>query len=100
MSGGLHAEPGRMTQDGNNTIDNADEFRAEIDGLSSSISELLSIWRGASADAFYKSYAEKAAELLAFRNLLEERGENVVQGANLLDKNEQDLTAMGSSLFK
>ena len=100
MSGGLHVQAGQMTQDGNNTIDSADEFCTEIRGLEESVHELLSIWRGASAAAFQSSFDGKTEQLLSFKNLLEQRGENIVQSANILDRNEQDLTAMGSNLFR
>ena len=100
MSGGLHVQAGQMTQDGNNTIDSADEFLSEIRGLEESVHELLSIWRGESAVAFKGSFDGKTEQLISFKNLLEQRGENIVDSAKILDNNEQELAAMGSNLFR
>lgn len=100
MAEGLHVQAGQMTQDGNNTIDSADEFCTEIRGLEESVHELLGIWRGASAQAFQSSFDWKTEQLMSFKNLLEQRGENIVESAKILDQNEQDLTAMGSNLFR
>lgn len=100
MSNGLHVQASEMTQDGNNTIDSADEFCTEIRGLEESVHELLGIWRGASAVAFQGSFDGKTEQLLSFKDLLEQRGENIVTSAKILDRNEQDLAAMGSNLFR
>ena len=97
---GIYADPSRMTQDGNDTIDSADEFFNEIRALDSSVHELLSIWHGDAATAFKKSFDSKTKELMNFQNVLEARGENIVQSAKILDKNEQELASLGSNLFR
>ena len=97
MSGLLY-ESG-MTQDGNNTIDNAEEFENDIRSLESSVQDLLSIWSGEAANAFRGSFDDKTAELMRFKEALTERGENIVQASNDLQRNEEDLAAAGSHLF-
>lgn len=97
---GIYVDPSRVTKDGNDTIDSADEFFTEIRVLDSCVHELLSIWHGDAAAAFEKSFDSKTSELMNFQNALEARGENIVQSAKILDDNEQELAAIGSNLFK
>lgn len=98
MLDGLLYDAG-MTQDGNDTIDNAEEFENDIHSLESNVQELLSIWSGEAANAFRLSFEDKTAELMRFKKTLITRGENIVKASNELQRNEEDLAAAGSHLF-
>ena len=97
---GLLAQTGNMTQDGNKQIENGDQFLAEVRNLDVKTEELLRIWMGPAASAYHSSYEGKAAELVAFGNKMTERGENIVTASNILSRNEEDLAAQGSGLFR
>lgn len=97
---GLLAQTGNMTQDGNKQIENGDQFLAEVHNLDVKTEELLRIWTGPAATAYHGSYNGKAAELVAFGNTMTERGENIVTASNILSRNEEDLAAQGSGLFR
>lgn len=100
MGEGLHVQSGLMSQDGANTINSANDFLTQIRGLESSVTELLSIWRGPAAGAFRNSFDSKTGELMAFKNLLETRGENIQTASNILQNNEDELTARANTMFR
>lgn len=100
MGEGLHVQAGQMTQDGNNTVESANDFLDQIRGLESSVAELLGMWKGPAAGAFRNSFDGKTSELMAFKNLLEERGENIVTSAGILQNNEDELTARANGMFR
>ena len=100
MGEGLHVQAGQMSQDGSNTINSANDFLTQIRGLESSVAELLGIWRGPAAGAFRNSFDSKTSELMAFKNLLEERGENIQTASKILQNNEDELTARANSMFR
>ena len=100
MGEGLHVQAGNMNQDGSNTINSSNDFLNEIHGLESSAAELLGIWRGPAANAFRNSFEGKTAQLMSFKNLLEQRGENIQTAAGILQKNEDELTAQATNMFR
>ena len=59
----------------------------------------MSIWRGLSANEFNKSYEVQAQNLNAFQQLLNDLGEAISRGANILNRTEEDNANAGAHLF-
>ncbi len=96
---GLHADTGSMNTRGRETVSNSELFENEIGSLNNNIAELMTIWRGLSANEFKDSYLEQHENLERFRELLNELGENISSAANILNKTEEDNAATGAHLF-
>ena len=97
---GIFNDPDLMAQDGDNTIDSADEFVTEIRGLESSIFHLLSIWKGPAAESFSRSADEKLKELSHFADVLSLRGDNITKGAKIMGSTEDYLETLGSNIYR
>ena len=96
---GLHVDAGAMNANGKDTVTNAEYFSNELHSLRSNIEGLMTIWRGLSANEFNNSYQEQAQNLEAFRQLLNDLGESISQGATILNDTEEDNASAGSHLF-
>lgn len=97
---GLSVNTGAMDANGKQTVANAEEFANELASLRSNIDGLMSIWRGSSAIKFNESYEAQAQNLNAFQELLNQLGEAISRGANILDKTEEDNASAGAHLFQ
>ena len=96
---GLSVNTGAMDANGKQTVANAEEFANELSSLRNNIDGLMSIWRGLSANEFNKSYAVHAQNLNAFQQLLNDLGEAISRGANILNRTEEDNANAGAHLF-
>ena len=74
---GLSVNTGAMDANGKQTVANAEEF----------------------ANEFNKSYEVQAQNLNAFQQLLNELGEAISKGANILNRTEEDNASAGAHLF-
>ncbi len=96
---GLSVNTGAMDANGKQTVANAEEFANELANLRNNIDGLMTIWRGLSANEFNKSYEVQAQNLNAFQQLLNELGEAISKGANILNRTEEDNASAGAHLF-
>lgn len=96
---GLSVNTGAMDVNGKQTVANAEEFANELANLRNNIDGLMTIWRGLSANEFNKSYEVQAQNLNAFQQLLNELGEAISKGANILNRTEEDNASAGAHLF-
>lgn len=96
---GLSVDTGAMDANGKQTVANAEEFANELANLRNNIDGLMTIWRGLSANEFNKSYEVQAQNLNAFQQLLNELGEAISKGANILNRTEEDNASAGAHLF-
>ena len=96
---GLSVNTGAMDANGKQTVANAEEFANELANLRNNIDGLMTIWRGLSANEFNKSYEVQAQNLNAFQQLLNELGEAISRGANILNRTEEDNASAGAHLF-
>lgn len=99
MAGGLQVNTGAMNANGKDTVANSEYFQEELASLRNNIDGLMTIWRGLSANEFNKSYQEQANNLDAFRQLLNDLGESISKGANILNKTEEENASAGAHLF-
>ena len=99
MANGLQANTGGMNQNGRDTFANADYFQSELSNLRSNIENLMTIWKGVSANEFNKSYEGQAKNLNDFQILLNDLGESISKGANILNRTEEDNASAGAHLF-
>ena len=96
---GLSVNTGAMDANGKQTVANAEEFAKALSSLRNNIDGLMSIWRGLSASEFNKSYEVQAQNLNAFQQLLNDLGEAISRGANILNRTEEDNANAGAHLF-
>lgn len=96
---GLHADTGAMSANGKETVANAELFSNELHSLRNNVESLMGIWRGLSANEFNKSYQEQAQNLNSFQQLLYELGERITEGANILNRTEEENASAGARLF-
>ncbi len=96
---GLSVNTGAMDANGKQTVANAEEFANELTSLRNNIDGLMTIWRGLSANEFNKSYEVQAQNLNAFQQLLNDLGEAISSGANILNRTEEDNASAGAHLF-
>ena len=96
---GLSVDTGAMDANGKQTVANAEEFANELANLRNNIDGLMTIWRGLSANEFNKSYEVQAQNLNAFQQLLNDLGEAISKGANILNRTEEDNASAGAHLF-
>ena len=96
---GLSVNTGAMDANGKQTVANAEEFANELSSLRNNIDGLMSIWRRLYANEFNKSYEVQAQNLNAFQQLLNDLGEAISRGANILNRTEEDNANAGAHLF-
>lgn len=96
---GLQANTGGMHSNGQSTIANAEYLQNELASLRNNIDNLMNIWRGLSASEFNNSYLEQAQNFDAFRQLLNDLGEGISGGANILNRTEEENASAGAHLF-
>lgn len=96
---GLQANTGAMNTNGKDTVANAELFANEISSLRTNVDGLMTLWRGLSANEFQKSFEAQAENLNRFGALLNELGEAISQGANILNRTEEDNASAGAHLY-
>ena len=96
---GLQVNTGAMDVNGKDTVANAQYFQSELASLQRNIDGLMTLWKGLSANEFNNSYQAQAKNLDAFRVLLNELGESISKGANILNRTEEDNASAGAHLF-
>ena len=96
---GLQVNTGAMDVNGKDTVANAQYFQTELASLQRNIEGLMTLWKGLSANEFNNSYQAQAKNLDAFRVLLNELGESISKGANILNRTEEDNASAGAHLF-
>ncbi len=96
---GLLANTAGMDLSGVQTINNADYLQTELANLRSNIEGLMAIWRGPAATAFNSSYEKQAQNFIAFKDLLNDLGEAIRRGANILNQTEEENASAGARLF-
>jgi WXG100 family type VII secretion target len=96
---GLHADTAAINTNGNETVNQAYSFSEELTSLQNNIEGLMTIWRGLSANEFNNSYQEQAQNLQAFQQLLNDLGESISKGSQILNNTEEENAAAGSNLF-
>lgn len=96
---GLHVDSASMDANGKDTVTNSEYFSNELHSLKNNIEGLMTLWRGLSANEFNDSYLEQSQNLEAFRQLLNDLGESISQGANILNKTEEENASAGAHLF-
>lgn len=96
---GLQVNTGGMNNNGRETVANAADLQSELGSLRNNIDSLLAIWRGLSANEFSKTYQEQAKNFDAFRQLLNDLGEGISKGANILNRTEEENASAGAHLF-
>lgn len=80
-----------MGSNGRSTIDYSDAFNEEVGVLTSLVEDLsLNQWSGAAATNFNEAYENQKDNLTAFRELLAQLGNYIVQGSNTFQKAEDD----------
>lgn len=99
MAAGLQARTGAMNQNGRDTVANSEYFQNELSSLRNNVDSLMQIWKGVSANEFNKSYEGQAKNLEDFRILLNDLGESISKGANILNRTEEDNASAGAHLF-
>lgn len=96
---GLQANTGAMNTNGKDTVANSELFANEIGSLRTNVDGLMTLWRGLSANEFQKSFEAQAENLNRFRALLNELGEAISQGANILNRTEEENASAGARLY-
>ena len=99
MNNGLHVSTADMNKNGKDTVASSEEFASELSSLRANVDGLMSIWNGIAANEFNKTYEEQATNLQAFQQLLNELGEAIQHGANILNKTEEENASAGAHLF-
>ncbi len=96
---GLHASTGNMSANGRETVANSEYFLDEVNSLGKNVEDLMTIWKGLSANEFNNSFAEQRQNLNEFAHLLNDLGEAITKGANILNDTEEGNASAGSHLF-
>ncbi len=99
MSTGLQANTGGMSSNGRDTVMNSEYLQNELSSLRNNIDSLMNIWKGLSAREFLNSYQEQAKNLDAFRVLLNDLGDAITKGADILNRTEEENASAGAHLF-
>ena len=97
MSGGLKVNTGSMNTNGRDTVSSAENLASELSSLKSNMENLMTIWRGKSANDFNEAYEQQNFQ--AFQQLLNELGEKISAAAKNLNQTEEDNARAGSNLF-
>ena len=96
---GLHVDAGTMNSQGMNTIASADELNSQINSLNENVENLMTIWRGLSANQFKQVVDSQIVNLKNFQELLNELGQRIVQGAKHFDQTEEENASRAATLF-
>lgn len=96
---GLQVNTGAMNTNGKDTVANAELLANELSSLRTNIDGLMTLWRGLSANEFNKSFEAQAANFDRFRALLNDLGEAISRGANILNTTEEENASAGARLF-
>ena len=99
MATGLQARTGQMDQNGRGTVANSEYLQNELNNLRNNIESLMVIWKGLSANEYNKSYEAQAKNLSDFQILLNDLGDSISKGANILNRTEEDNASAGAHLF-
>lgn len=96
---GLHVNSGSMNTNGRDTVSNAQSLASELSSLKNNMENLMTIWKGSSANEFNNSYMEQNQNFKAFQELLNDLGTRISTAANNLNQTEEDNARRGSNLF-
>ena len=99
MNGGLFVNTEEMDARGNDTIREGENLENQIRNLSSSVSELMTIWHGPAANSFNESVTNQLEELREFKSLIDQYGQNIVSGARKFSETETENANMAGKLF-
>lgn len=91
---GLEVNTSEMDTRGKETVSAAEQLAQQIASLTSNIEELMTIWIGPSATAFHELFEEEKENLNKFQNLIYELGENISEGASILNRTEEENTGL------
>lgn len=96
---GLHVDASNMNTQGVNTVNNSQVLGDEISALKTNVDNLMTIWRGPAASEFNNVVEEQIDYLQQFRDLLNELGDKISEGARHFNDVEEDNASMASHLF-
>lgn len=96
---GLHVDAGSMNSQGMNTVASAEELNSQINSLNGNVENLMTIWRGLSANQFKQEVDLQVVNLKNFQELLNELGQRIVQGAKNFDETEEENASRAATLF-
>lgn len=96
---GLHVDAGNMNSQGMNTIASSEDLNSQINSLNSNVENLMTIWRGLSANQFKMVVDDQIVNLRDFQELLNLLGQKITQGARQFDDTEQENANRAASLF-
>ena len=96
---GLHVDAGNMNSQGMNTIASSEDLNSQINSLNSNVKNLMTIWRGLSANQFKMVVDDQIVNLRDFQELLNLLGQKITQGARQFDDTEQENANRAASLF-
>ncbi len=96
---GLHVDAGNMNSQGMNTIASSEDLNSQINSLNSNVENLMTIWRGLSANQFKMVVDDQIVNLRDFQELLNLLGQKITQGARQFDDTEQENANRAAGLF-
>lgn len=96
---GLQVNTGAMNTNGRDTVASAENLAQELSSLKNNVENLMTIWKGISANEFNNSYEQQNENFKAFQELLNELGEKISVAAGNLNQTEEDNARAGSNLF-
>lgn len=100
MSNGIFVAPEIMDEQGRRTAELAVQLEGQIDQLKNNKSALLDIWKGGAATSFGESVDSQILNLNKFKELINELGEKISDGANTFNDTEEENTSAGRNLFE
>lgn len=99
MSGGLFVDTEGMNSRGNDTIREGENLQVQINNLSSSVGDLMSIWHGPAANAFNESVTNQLESLKQFKEIIDQFGQKVVEGSRVFSDTENENASIAGKLF-
>ena len=96
---GLHVDFVEMDHQGNKTIASAEDLNTQITSLKNNMQELMNIWNGNAATQFQGAVEGQVTNLNQFKDLLNELGEKIVEGAKDFNATDEENAARANNLF-
>ena len=96
---GLHVYAGNMNSQWMNTIASSEDLNSQINSLNSNVENLMTIWRGLSANQFKMVVDDQIVNLRDFQEFLNLLGQKITQGARQFDDTEQENANRAAGLF-
>ena len=97
---GLHVDPAQMESHGKQTMNNAVELDNQIKSLTSNKDSLMGIWRGDAATSFDEAVQSQVKNLDAFKELINELGQRIMNGAGTFHTTEEDNASAAKNLYQ